>query len=149
MASFGPIRTTGMPEGHERGTNEMGSAKAEIDIPMPADEVWAVAGDFEGIGQWMPGIESCVIVGDDRILEMLGLRITERLESRDEEERKLVYGIVGGVPVGNHRATITVHDTGGTSRVVWEVEVEPDEMTDLMHQTYAGALEALKAHLGA
>ena len=37
----------------------MGKARAEIDISRPPDEVWAVAGDFSGIGQWMPGIESC------------------------------------------------------------------------------------------
>jgi len=29
------------------------------------------------------------------------------------------------------------------------VEVEPDDMTDLMYQTYEGALRALKDHLGA
>ncbi len=126
----------------------MGFARAEIDISQPAEVVWATAGDFGAIAQWMPGVESCVVDGDDRILEMLGMKITERLESRDPDARTLVYGIVGGVPVGNHRATITVSDLGATSHVTWEVEVEPDEMTDLMHQTYDGALKALKEHLG-
>jgi carbon monoxide dehydrogenase subunit G len=126
----------------------MGFATAEIDISKPADEVWQVAGDFGGIGDWMPGVESCVVDGDDRILKMFGMEITERLESRDPDARKLVYGIVGGVPVGNHRATITVVEVASGSRVSWDVEIEPDEMTDLMHQTYQGALGALKEHLG-
>jgi mxaD protein len=126
----------------------MGTARAEIDIAKPADEVWAVAGDFGGIASWMPGVESCVVTGDDRILKMMGLEITERLERRDEDERTMVYGIVGGVPVGNHRATITVAPTSGGSHVSWDVEVEPDTMTDLMYQTYQGALSALKEHLG-
>lgn len=126
----------------------MGFARAEIDIAKPADVVWATAGEFGGIGDWFPGVESCVVDGDDRILEMLGMKITERLESRDPEARVLVYGIVGGVPVGNHRATITVSEVGDGSHVTWEVEVEPDEMTDLMHQTYEGALNALKEHVG-
>jgi mxaD protein len=126
----------------------MGFAKSEIEIAKPADEVWEVVGDFGGIANWFPGIESCQIDGDDRILSMLGMSITERLESRDPDERKIVYAIVGGVPVGNHRAIITVSETGGGSHVTWEVEVEPDEMTDLMRQTYEGALQGLKQHFG-
>jgi uncharacterized membrane protein len=126
----------------------MGFASAEIDIALPADEVWAVAGDFGGLADWMPGVESCVVDGDDRILKMLGTQITERMESRDCDARTLVYRIVGGVPVGNHRATISVSEAPGGSHVEWDVEIEPDEMTDPMHQTYEGALRALKEHLG-
>lgn len=126
----------------------MGFARSEIDIAKPADVVWATAGDFGGIAEWFPGVESCVVDGDDRILEMLGMKITERLESCDPDARTLVYGIVGGIPVGNHRATITVSERAEGSHVTWEVEVEPDDMTDLMRQTYDGALQALKEHLG-
>ena len=47
----------------------MGKARAEIDIDRPADDVWAVVGDFGGIAGWMPGIESCKVDGDDRVIE--------------------------------------------------------------------------------
>jgi carbon monoxide dehydrogenase subunit G len=126
----------------------MGKARAEIKIDKPADTVWAVAGDFEGIGGWMPGIESCVIDGDDRILKMMGMEITERLESRDDDARRIVYAIVGGVPVENHKATITVTPDGSGCLVTWDVEVEPDTMTDMMHQVYQQSLGALKDHVG-
>jgi carbon monoxide dehydrogenase subunit G len=125
----------------------MGKARAEIDIGIPADEVWAVAGDFGCIGDWMPGVESCHMDGDDRVLKMMGMEIIERLERRDDEARELVYAIVGGVPVINHKATITVMAQGGQSHVTWDVEVEPDEMTDMMHQVYQQSLQALKDHL--
>ena len=124
----------------------MGEARAEIDIDRPAAEVWAVAGDFGGIGDWMPGIESCHVDGDDRVLKMGGMEIIERLERRDEEERELVYGIVGGVPVINHKATITVTPQGTGSHVTWDVDVD-DEMLDMMHQVYQQSLQALKDHL--
>ncbi len=127
----------------------MGAGRAEIDVAKAPDEVWGVVGDFGGVGSWMPGIESCVVDGDDRILKMMGLEITERLQSRDPDERVLVYAIVGGVPVQNHRATISVSPAAGGSHVTWDVEVEPDEMTDLMRQTYEGALGALKERLEA
>jgi carbon monoxide dehydrogenase subunit G len=96
----------------------------------------------------MPGIESCVVDGDDRILKMMGMEITERLVRRDDEGREIVYGIVGGVAVGNHKATITVVPEGDSSLVTWDVEVEPDEMTEMMQGIYQQSLQALKDHLG-
>jgi len=124
----------------------MGTARAEIDIDRPADEVWAVVGDFGGIANWMPGIESCAVDGDDRVIKTMGMEVIERLERRDEERRELVYAIVGGVPVINHRATITVVPQGSKSHVTWDVEVD-DEMTDILHQMYQQSLQALKDHV--
>jgi carbon monoxide dehydrogenase subunit G len=126
----------------------VGKARAEITIDKPADEVWAVTGDFGGIGGWMPGIESCTLEGDDRILKMMGMEITEHLIRRDEGEKVIVYGISDGVPVGRHEATITVTPEGQSSLVTWDVDVEPDDMTDMMHQIYQQSLQALKDHLG-
>ncbi len=94
----------------------------------------------------MPGIESCEVDGDDRVLKMMGMEITERLERRDDDARELVYGIVGGLPVVNHKATITVVPEGAQSRVTWDVDVD-DEMTDMMHTVYQQSLQALKDHL--
>jgi len=127
----------------------MGKARAEIDIDRPADEVWAVAGDFGGIATWMPGIESCQVDGDDRVIKVMGLEVTERLERRDGDERTLVYGIAGGVPVINHKATVVVTPQGTGSHVTWDVDVEPDEMTDFMVKMYQDSLQALKDHLSA
>jgi carbon monoxide dehydrogenase subunit G len=126
----------------------VGKGHAEITINKPADAVWAVAGDFGGIGDWMPGIESCVVDGDDRILKMMGMEITERLQGRDDDTREIIYGIVGGVPVGSHKATITVVPEGNDSLVTWDVEVEPDDMTEMMQGIYQQSLQALKDHLG-
>jgi carbon monoxide dehydrogenase subunit G len=127
----------------------VGKGHAEIKIDKPADAVWAVVGDFGGIGGWMPGIESCVVDGDDRILKTMGMEITERLERRDDDARELVYGIAGGVTgLANHKATITVIPEGDDSLVTWDVEVEPDEMTDMMQGIYQQSLQALKDHLG-
>ncbi len=124
----------------------MGQARAEIDIDRPVDEVWAVAGDFGGIATWMPGIESCVVDGDDRIIKTMGMEVTERLERRDEDKHELVYAIVGGVPVINHKATVTVVPRGSKSHVTWDVDVD-DEMTEVLHQMYQQSLQALKEHL--
>ena len=125
----------------------MGSGTAVIDIDASADQVWKVAGDFGGIGAWMPGIESCRVEGDDRIIAVMGMTITERLVAKDDTGRSLTYTIADGAPVESHQATITVIPTGETAHVTYDVEATPDEMSDLMVGLYQQALEALKAHV--
>ncbi len=125
----------------------MGEATAAIDIDRDPDTVWSVVGDFGGIGGWMPGIESCRVDGEDRILAMMGMEITERLVSRDDATRVLVYSITNGVPVERHEGTITVSASGDGSHVTWHVDAAPDDMAQLMGGLYQQALEALKKHV--
>lgn len=125
----------------------MGNGQAAIDIAAPADAVWSVIGDFGGIGDWMPGIEWCRVEGENRILGMMGMEITERLVAKDDAARALTYSIVDGAPVESHQGVVTVHAAGEASHVTWDVEAMPDEMAELMATLYQQALEALKAHV--
>ena len=123
----------------------MGHAEADIDIDRPPEEVWAVVGDFGGLGNWLPAVESCRVEGDNRILSMMSTEITETLKRKDDDARVLVYGISAGpVPVEHHEATITVTPNGGGSHVNWAVDVAPDTMTDLFLATYEQGIAALK-----
>lgn len=124
----------------------METETAEIEIAASPGDVWAVAGDFGGIG-WMPGIDSVTVEGDVRTIAMMGMEIKEQLVSRDDAARAITYAIVDGpVPVESHQATITVHDARAGSRVTWEVSVEP-EGAALFKDIYQGSLGALKERL--
>ena len=124
----------------------MGEARAEITIDRPADDVWAKVGNF-GELTWMPGVETCEVDGDDRILGMFGMRIVERQFARDDEARTLTYGIVDGdMKPEVHRATITVMPAGSGSFVTWDVETD-DAMVEVMQGAYTGALVALKEQM--
>jgi len=126
----------------------MGEARAEITIDRPADEVWAKLGNFGDL-TWMPGIETCELDGDDRILGMFGMRIVERQLARDDENRTYTYGIVeGDMKPEVHRATVTVMPAGSGSFVTWDVETD-DNMVEVMQGAYTGALAALKEQLEA
>ena len=125
----------------------MASAQAAIDIKRSPDEVWATIGDFGGIADWMPGIESCRVEGENRILAMTGMEITERLVSNSDDAHTQTYCIVSGVPVESHQATITVTADGDGSRVTWDVEAEPDEMAGVMQGIYQQTLDVLKTKL--
>ena len=127
--------------------SEMGTGNASISIDRSADQVWALIGDFGGIGGWMPGIDSCRVEGEDRILETMGMTITEHLVKKDDAARALTYSIVEGAPVERHEAVITVIPDGEGSRVTWDVEATPDDMAGLMAAVYQQALDALKAHV--
>ena len=127
----------------------MGSATNEIDIERPADDVWKVVRDFGGLAAWMPGIDACRVEGDDRILEMMGMELTEKLLRLDDDARTLVYGIAKSpMPIEHHEATIVVTPVDDrSSHVTYTVDVAPDSMTDMMSKAYAGALQALKSQV--
>jgi carbon monoxide dehydrogenase subunit G len=125
----------------------MGQRTAEIDIDGSPEAVWALTGDFGGIADWMPGMESCRVEGENRILDTMGMVITEKLIARDDATRTITYGIIDGVPVESHEATITVTGSGDGTHVTWVVDAAPDEMADLMLSVYQQSLETLKAHV--
>jgi carbon monoxide dehydrogenase subunit G len=122
----------------------MAEETVAVDINATPDVLWGMLGDFEGIGGFFPGIESVVIEEDDRVLNLAGMEIRERLISRDDESSTLVYSIVDGVPVEFHKATITVVPRGEHSTVTWKIECEPAEMLPVFASTYTTALEGLK-----
>jgi carbon monoxide dehydrogenase subunit G len=102
-------------------------------------------GDFGGVGELFPGIESFRVEGDDRVIGMFGLEIRERLLSRDEAARSISYSVVDGVPIESHTATITVEADGDGSKVTWSYDVKPDEMAPVFGDTYKGALAVLES----
>ena len=124
----------------------MGKAEVDINIKAAPDKVWAVVGDFGGLAGWLPGVESCEVQGDDRVVEMMNMKITEQLVNKDDGARQIVYGITDGVPVETHQATITVLPDGNGSRVTWLVDTD-DAMTEMMSQIYQQGLVALKEHV--
>jgi carbon monoxide dehydrogenase subunit G len=125
----------------------MGTGTAQVEIAGSADDVWTLVGDFGGIGGWMPGIDSCRVEGENRILETMGMTITERLVARDDSARTLTYSVIDGVPIESHQAVITVTPTGDTSSVTWVVDASPDEMAEFMATVYQQSLDELKKRI--
>jgi len=121
----------------------MGKGSVETVIEASPDEVWALVADYGNLS-WMPGIETSRREGDDRILTMGGMTIVERLVNFDEGARSLSYTITEGIPVQHHLGTVTVHPEGEGSKVVWDFEVEPDEMLPILNDAYTGGLAGLK-----
>ncbi len=121
----------------------MAAGAVDATIAAPPDEVWKKVGDFAGVGDFFPGIESFRMEGDERIIGMFGMEIRERLLARDDESRVISYSVVGGVPIDSHTAIISVEPDGDGSKVIWAYDVTPDEMAPIFGDTYQGALASL------
>jgi carbon monoxide dehydrogenase subunit G len=126
----------------------VGTAEASVSIDGTVETVWKHVGDFGGLDAWMPGVESCKLEGDVRILSVLGMEISEKLVRNDEDEHVLEYSIIDSpLNAESHLGRISVHKDGDRSRVTWFVEVVPDSLTDLLVGTYQQALDQLKTHV--
>ena len=63
----------------------MAAGAVDVTVAAAPDEVWAMVGDFGGVGDFFPGIDSFRLEGDDRMIGMFGMEIRERLLARDDE----------------------------------------------------------------
>ncbi len=126
----------------------MAEGAVDVRVNADADAVWAKVGDFGGVGDFFPGIESFRLEGDERVIGMFGMEIRERLVSRDDATRTLSYSVIDGVPLESHTATITVEADGDGSKVTWAYDVVPDEMAPIFGDTYKAALAAVESAFG-
>lgn len=123
----------------------MAEGKAEVTIDRTPDEVWAVVGRFEGLDEWMPGIESCEMDGDVRKLQSQGMELHEKLMGRDEDAKTISYSLIKGpIPIEHHLATIAVEPEGEGSKLTWSYEVRPDAMAAAFAPVYEGSVQAVK-----
>ena len=117
--------------------------------PATPDEAWAMVGDFGGIGSVFTGVEDVVVVDDTRAFSLMGMRITERLVSRDEAVRSITYAVIDGVPgVQSHEATIRVEPVAQGCEISWSVATDPEAAAPLFADTYRQALISLHGALG-
>ena len=115
----------------------------------PPETAWQLVGDFAGIGALFDGVEDVVAIDDVRTFNLMGMRITERLVSRDDAARTITYSIIDGVPVESHLATIRVEAHESGCEIVWSVTADPEAAQPLFADAYRGALVALHAKLDA
>lgn len=87
-------------------------------LPAPVPAVWRLIRDFGALGNWLPGVKSCVIEGDEagdrvgaiRRLEMgdVGM-IREQLLALSDVDHAVTFSIIeSGLPIGNYRSTISL-----------------------------------------
>ncbi len=110
-------------------------------LNAPIAFVWLLLRDFGSIGQWLPGVKSCQIEGDDpgdrvgaiRRLEMgdVGL-IREQLLALSDTDHAVTFSIIeSALPIWNYRSTIQLLPVtdGERTFIRWkgQFEANPDD----------------------
>lgn len=137
----------------------MAKTKASVDLPVPAQAVWAVIGGFNALPSWHPAVAASELSeaagGKVRTLSLKGGgSIEERLEQADDGARRYSYSIVASpLPVSDYLSTLSVKDTGSGCTVEWSGEFKPDgapetAAVDTVRQIYEAGLGNLKAMFG-
>lgn len=134
-------------------------------IPAPADKVWAVVRDFNGMPSWHPQIARSTIeggrpsdsVGCIRSLTMAdGVRVREQLLSLSDFDYSFSYAIVeSGLNVTNYVAglKLTPVTDGNQTFAEWTAEFETapgsEQETAAMigRDVFQAGFDALKKHV--
>ena len=122
----------------------MATNRQEISLDAPADKVWDAVRDFAQVHTRVaPGfLTKLEIDKGDRVLTFFnGLVARERLVTRDDDNRRLVYAVVDGRASHYNGAVQVIPDGAGKSRLVWTIDLLPDELAPAV----AGMMEAAVA----
>jgi carbon monoxide dehydrogenase subunit G len=133
-----------MEEASPRRWDVANDFEVALDVAAPPDATWALAGDPVRIHEWFPAVESVEVDGDRRTGVMVnGAHLVERLVDRDETARTYSYEIQSGIPrITSHRATISVEEAPGGSRVRWRQTVTSDVEGYDAEKRLAGVMKA-------
>ncbi len=130
----------------------MATLRKQIGLDAGAAGVWSAIRDFDRVHTRVaPGFLTALEMDrGDRVLTFFnGLVARERLVAVDDEQCRLVYSVVEGRP-SHYNAAVQVFPEGdGRSRVVWTIDILPDELAPAVGGMVEHALPFMKKALEA
>jgi hypothetical protein len=134
-----------------RKNSIMASIHKDIPINAAPDHVWAAVRDFGAVHKRLvPGfVLDARVDGDARIVTFAnGTVARELLVDCDEARQRLVYAVIGE-RLKQHSSSVQVLADGDTnSRVIWIVDVLPDEMAPYIDSQMDQAALVMQKALG-
>lgn len=109
----------------------MATLRREISLEAPAAKVWPAIRDFSQVhARVAPGFLTALEMdkGDRIVTFFNGLVARERLVTTDDEACRLVYSVVEGRASHYNAAVQIVADGQDTSRLVWTIDLLPNEL---------------------
>jgi hypothetical protein len=108
----------------------MATLRRQIALNAPAATVWSAVRDFGAVHTRVaPGfLTKLEMDRGDRIVTFFnGLVARERLVTVDDEDCRLVYAVVEG-RASHYNAAVQVFPEGDGSRVVWTIDLLPNDL---------------------
>lgn len=128
----------------------MASIRNEIALGTPPDRVWDALRDFHAVHRRVaPGFltDSKADGEDVRVVTFAnGATARETLVSSDDESRRLVYAIMDQ-RFKHYSASVQVLAEGQGSRVVWLIDLLPNDLAEFVRQMSGQGAAAMKAAL--
>jgi Polyketide cyclase / dehydrase and lipid transport len=124
-----------------------------IEIQVPADEVWRVAGRPDLISEFHPAVAEASLEGDLRTCTLLdGSSIVERIVDRSIVHRFYTYELADRGTDFRYRGCLAVRGHGDHTHVDWDLQLdaETDEESSLARRAgedCGEALDRLRRHL--
>jgi carbon monoxide dehydrogenase subunit G len=108
----------------------MATLRKETRLKTPPDAVWDAVRDVGALHtRLVPGFvtDTKLEAGARLVTFANGLVVREPIVSIDEQRRRLVWGSTGGRTT-HYNAALEVLPDGAGSRVIWTIDLLPDEM---------------------
>jgi hypothetical protein len=109
----------------------MATNRREVTLDIPADKAWAALRDFGQVHTRVaPGFLTALKMdkGDRIVTFFNGLVARERLVTVDDADKRLVYTIVEGGASHYSAAVQVVGEDAGRCRVVWTIDLLPNDL---------------------
>ncbi|HEY7891806.1 MAG TPA: SRPBCC family protein [Solirubrobacteraceae bacterium] len=130
----------------------MACIRKEILIDASPADVWAAVRDWGALHERLvPGfVIDTRLDGEDRIVTFAsGLVLREVLVDLDDDQRRLVWSVVGG-PYTHHNGSTQVFAGGdGQTRFVWTADLLPNELADATAEAMEQGTSVVKKTLEA
>ena len=128
----------------------MASLRREIALDQTADRVWDAVRDFQAVDRRVaPGfVTRSEPDGTARVITFAnGTIAREELVASDDTARRLVYAI-SKEPLKHYNAAVQVFADGNARcRLVWTVDLLPNELADYVRQQMDAAIKVMKPTL--
>jgi hypothetical protein len=129
----------------------MATLRKEIPVAAGATAVWHALRDFGQVHtKVVPGfLTGLRMESGDRVVTFFnGLVARERLVTADDASCRLVYAVVEG-RASHYNAAIQVFHEGDGSRVVWTIDLLPDELAPTIGGMMEEAAKVMRTTLAA
>jgi Polyketide cyclase / dehydrase and lipid transport len=124
----------------------------QIALDTGAANAWSAVRDFGQVHTRVaPGFLTRLEMdkGDRLITFFNGLEARERLVTVDDEQCRLVYSVVEGRPTHYNAAVQVFPEGDGRSRVIWTIDILPNELAATVGGMMEHALPIMKKTLEA
>ena len=127
----------------------MATLREVLLLRAPAPRVWDAVRDVGEVSRRLvPGfVTETRLDGNARVLTFAnGTTVREEIVSIDDDARRLAYAIPNGRFL-HYQGTVDVEEDGSGSRLVWTVDLLPDEYADGIRSMMRQGADVMRATL--